>query len=118
MDSDFLLLARKIAKDRLSPLLSANSSAKSYRTLILDIKEKYLILRNNINYDEISAFTSSNIFTLDLGSLIATARVISGDGVNIFFPLFDLQITAANLILQNNGKTAIECSFTNPFDTT
>ncbi len=116
MSNNFLLLAKKIAKDRLSPLLSGNSSDKSYRTLILDIKEKYLVLQNSVRFEEISAFTSSNLFTLDLGQYIAKAKIISGDGIHIFFPLFDIEIAQSDLVLHNNGKDSLECTFTNPFD--
>lgn len=116
MDSDFLLLAKKIAKDKLSPLLAADSSTTAYRTLILDIREKYMILKNNIGYDDIIRFTSGGIYTLDLGRYVAKSRRISGDGKNIFFPLSEIAITGSDLSLQNSEKTQYECTFINPFD--
>ncbi len=116
MDSEYLALAKKIAKEKMSPLIASDGSGLAYRTLIMDASDKQLVLRNNVPFEDIISFTNGKFYTLNLGKVVLKASHILSDGTHLIFPLAEVSWVPSDLNLQNNGKMHYECCFINPID--
>ena len=70
-----------------SCFLKASGSPATYETLIEQVKNDSVHLRNTVPFDSISSFINSSEFSLNCVQITFIASSISTDGVRIIFPL-------------------------------
>lgn len=86
-NQEIIITLKDVHRKKVPIFLSTDNLGIVFQTLIIDVKDDYLTLHNNIPHEHISKATKAKSLYLQVEMLRLQSNKIDSDGCNIIFPL-------------------------------